>query len=248
MAWLWTALKADYRPTFPFQVSVVLIQPEAPTVFALPVLKRVVTAQSGLQPHLDEIDPPANQAAPGPGDTATAVGRTLSAITSISLVNSRLGVTYPPFAPAAAGDASLTFVVPNDPANLPAGVYEVTARITNGAGDVLASSNSVLMAIAPSILSVPAPTAVTNAAGTLVTIHAAPQVLPRQKVALILGSISAPALAFAAQTDTLSFQFPNPPLAAGSYVGRLSVDGLVSAVQVNWAATPPAFVANVVIP
>ncbi len=28
MAWLWTALKADYRPTFPFQVSVVLIEPQ----------------------------------------------------------------------------------------------------------------------------------------------------------------------------------------------------------------------------
>ncbi len=28
VAWLWTALKADYRPTFPFQASVVLIQPD----------------------------------------------------------------------------------------------------------------------------------------------------------------------------------------------------------------------------
>ena len=31
MAWLWTALKADYRPTFPFQVSVVLLQPQKST-------------------------------------------------------------------------------------------------------------------------------------------------------------------------------------------------------------------------
>ena len=30
MAWLWTALKADYRPTFPFQVSVVLIRSQNP--------------------------------------------------------------------------------------------------------------------------------------------------------------------------------------------------------------------------
>src|SRR5262250_3673227 len=37
MAWLWTALKADYRPTFPFQVSVVLIEPKSPTVSGLPV-------------------------------------------------------------------------------------------------------------------------------------------------------------------------------------------------------------------
>ncbi|MFZ0745572.1 MAG: DUF4255 domain-containing protein, partial [Terracidiphilus sp.] len=38
MAWLWTALKADYRTTFPFQVSVVLMQPDLQTSFALPVL------------------------------------------------------------------------------------------------------------------------------------------------------------------------------------------------------------------
>ena len=40
MAWLWTALKADYRPTFPFQVSVVLLQPQQNTSLALPVLRR----------------------------------------------------------------------------------------------------------------------------------------------------------------------------------------------------------------
>ena len=40
MAWLWTALKADYRPTFPFQVSVVLMQPQqCRRSLALPVLR-----------------------------------------------------------------------------------------------------------------------------------------------------------------------------------------------------------------
>ena len=34
MAWLWTALKADYRPTFPFQVSVVLIESKNPAMAA----------------------------------------------------------------------------------------------------------------------------------------------------------------------------------------------------------------------
>src|SRR6202043_3509351 len=44
LAWLWTALKADYRPTFPFQVSVVLMYQPANVVFALPVMKRHVQA------------------------------------------------------------------------------------------------------------------------------------------------------------------------------------------------------------
>ena len=49
MAWLWTALKADYRPTFPFQVSVVLIEPDATTVSPLPVLLRNISVTAG--PH-----------------------------------------------------------------------------------------------------------------------------------------------------------------------------------------------------
>ena len=48
MAWLWTALKADYRPTFPFQVSVVLIEPPNTTVSPLPVLRRSIAAQPNL--------------------------------------------------------------------------------------------------------------------------------------------------------------------------------------------------------
>jgi len=139
----------------------------------------------------------------------------------------------------------MTFKVPNDPANLPAGVYQVSAQVTDATNSILASSNSVLMAVAPSILLVPAPVAANNNHGTLVTIHCAPLVRPGQKVELILGGISAPALRFTAQTGTLSFQFPT--LAHGNYVGRLSVDGIVSAVQINSGANPPFFVAQVVL-
>ncbi len=246
MAWLWTALKADYRPTFPFQVSVVLIEPQAPTVSPLPVMKRVLAAQASLQPHLIEILPPPNQAAPGPGDIATANGQYLTGITKIALVNGRLGINYPTFTPATTSPGTLTFVVPNDPPNLPAGIYEVSAQVTDVANNILASSNSVMMAIAPSILLAPAPSAVNNASGTLVTIHCAPQARPSQKVELILGSTSAPAVPFSVKTSQLTFQFPH--LVPGNYVGRLSVDGIVSAVQVNWAANPPFFIATVVIP
>jgi hypothetical protein len=60
MAWLWTALKADYRPTYPFQVSVVLMQPQRQTTAALPVLRRRVS--SAAQPgeplaHTDRGQP-----------------------------------------------------------------------------------------------------------------------------------------------------------------------------------------------
>ena len=39
LAWLWTALKADYRPYYPFDASVVLIQPQQPPLAPLPVLR-----------------------------------------------------------------------------------------------------------------------------------------------------------------------------------------------------------------
>jgi hypothetical protein len=48
MAWLWTALKADYRPTFPFQVSVVLIERQNPATLPLPVLVRNIVVEPDL--------------------------------------------------------------------------------------------------------------------------------------------------------------------------------------------------------
>src|ERR1700751_1566288 len=74
MAWLWTALKADYRPTFPFQVSVVLIDPRNPTASALPVLRRKIDVQPNLLSTfatVTEVDPPGGQPAAVLGDTVT---------------------------------------------------------------------------------------------------------------------------------------------------------------------------------
>jgi hypothetical protein len=130
--------------------------------------------------------------------------------------------------------------VPNDPANLPAGVYNLSVLFTNSGGTVLQSSNIIAMAIAPTILATPAPTAVANSGGTLVTLSCNPQALSNQSVSLIMGANAVPAQPFAAATATLSFQF-TPALAAGSYLARLQVDGVVSPVAVDWSATPPTF-------
>src|ERR1700736_3658352 len=83
MAWLWTALKADYRPTFPFQVSVVLIQPEVPTTFPLPVLSRNVQVDPGLGPSLFQIDTSGNPSIPAPNATVKVNGTFLTGITQI---------------------------------------------------------------------------------------------------------------------------------------------------------------------
>jgi len=240
MAWLWTALKADYRPTFPFQVSLVLLQPQFPSTLALPVLTRNIATQSGPPPQLLQVQPPAQQAAAAPGDSVTVTGESLIGASKVALSNPRLGIQYVPFAPSNVTDTSISFTVPNDPTRLPAGIYSLSVQFTSASGTVLQSTNSVPMVIAPTILATPAPTAVANAAGTLVTLSCNPQALPNQTVSLIMGSIAVFAQPFAAATATLSFQF-TPALPSGPYLARLQVEGVVSPVAVDWSATPPKF-------
>ncbi|MBV8629755.1 MAG: DUF4255 domain-containing protein [Silvibacterium sp.] len=238
MAWIWTALKADYRPTYAFQASVVLIQPQLPTSVALPVLSTNISAQAVSPAQIVDIQPPNNQLVAAPGDIVTVTGQFLSGPSQISLTNARLGIQRPPFAPTTVTNSALAFVVPDDAVNLPAGVYNLTVLFISGS-TVVNSTNSLPIGLAPSILSSPAPAATSNASGTLVTLTCKPQVRPNQTVTLILGSQSAQATQFESATAVLSFQFP--ALASGSYLARLRVDGVESPVGVNWKATPPAF-------
>jgi hypothetical protein len=238
MAWLWTALKADYRPTFPFQASVVLIDPQISFSFALPVLSRNIAIQPGPPPQLFSVQPqPHGQSAPAQGDSVTLIGASLLGASQIALANPRLGIQYPPFAPDAVTDTSITFKVPVDAINLPAGIYSLWVIFKQGAA-VVQSSNVLPFAVAPTVLPTP-PTVVVNPLGTLVTIHCAPQVLPNQSVSLALSSTAVSAETFDIQTPTPSFQFPL--LASGPYLARLRVDGVDSPVQVNWTPLPPSF-------
>jgi len=99
VAWLWTALKSDYRPTFPFQVSVVLIQAQNPAQSALPVLQRSISAQANLVPTgpglpmLMAVTPPKGQPAASPMDLVTVTGVNLAGMVIVVLTNSRRGIT-----------------------------------------------------------------------------------------------------------------------------------------------------------
>jgi hypothetical protein len=238
LAWLWTALKADYRPTFPFQVSVVLIEPQFPTMTGPPVLSRDIKVQAGPSPLLLGAAAPPGQAAAGPGDTVTLSGQALSGANQISLTNQRLGLQYPPFAPTAVSNSTASFKIPNDPANLPAGLYNLSMLFTAAGGKIIQSTNSIPVAIAPTIVT-PAPTVVPNAAGLQVTVHCNPEVLPNQTVSFALGQTMAPAQTFDAITAVVTFQFAALP--SGSYLARLRVDGVESPVNVNWSVSPPVF-------
>lgn len=237
MAWLWTALKADYRPSYPFQVSVILIQPPAATSSALPVLSRNIGAQAGPPPWIASVQAPNGQTAAAPGDTVTLTGVSLSGASLVALAYPRLGIHFTPFPPATATDTAVTFKVPDDPVHVPAGVYNLSLQFTSGTV-VVNSTNTVTMPVAPLIV---LPIGATNNPphGTLVTVNCRPNVLPNQTVSLALGGIAEPAVQFEDPTGSPTFQFP--ALAAGSYIARLQVDGVSSPITVDWNANPPAF-------
>jgi hypothetical protein len=239
MAWIWTALKADFRPTFAFDVSVVLIQSPLAETLALPVLTRNIAAQPIAPAQLLDVQPPTGQAASAPGDLVTVTGEFLSGASKVALINQRLGIQYPPFAPSAITGTFVSFTVPEDPTKLPAGVYGLALQFTNGGGLVIQTTNRLPMALAPRILAAPPPTAVSNTQGTLVTLHCDPQALPNQSVSLAMGSITVPAQTFDTATAVLTFQFST--LAPGHYLARLRVDGVDSPVAVNFAVNPPVF-------
>lgn len=245
MAWLWTALKADYRPTFPFQVSVVLMRNDNPTAFSLPVLTRNIVVQAGGAAQLLAVRPPYDQSPVIAGDTVVISGVSLSGASGIVLTNPVTNVKYQ-FAPAINDltNTLLSFVVPDVTAQMPCGACQVMLQFTDSSGNPTQQTNAVVIGIGISIAAAPAPTAATSGSGTLITLTCDPRVQTQQQVALSLVSQSggtsqgAPAVSFTGPTASLSFQFPTV-LAADTYSTYLVVDGVVTPTAQNWKFTPP---------
>jgi len=235
MAWIWTALKADYRPTFAFDVTVALLESPLASSSPLPVLSPAITVQPGSIAPSFQIQLPGGEAAALPGDTVTVAGQFATGTVQVTLVHQRLGA-QPAITPSAVSAGSISFVIPN---NTPAGNYSLSVMVTGAGGIVVQNTNALPIALAPTIPSPSTATAAANASGTLVTLNCNPQVVPGQTVSLALGGATAPAQSFTAPSATLSFQFPT--IAHGSYLARLVVDGVTSPVGVNWSATPPSF-------
>ena len=237
MAWLWTALKADYRPTFPFQASVVLIEPETPVNLPFPVLSRNILVNA-IQPSLLlQVAPPNKQVSAAAGDTVTVSGEFLKDATEVVLTYPRLGVRV--VAPAISVTANtLQFVVPADtvPKPCPAGIYSLAVNITDATGNVTQTTNALPFAVAPVLQLAPLPV-LQSPTKTEVTATFSPAARPNQKVSLAIGSQTAPAPRFETNQTTLTFTFA-PPLAAGKQLARLVVDGSPSQVIVKWPTTP----------
>jgi hypothetical protein len=252
IAWLWTALRVDYRPSYPFRVSVVLIQPSLTVTTALPVLQRNISAQAGLLPTLPVLNaatPPNGQPAASLGDTVAISGFNLAGVTEVSLENSRLGVAQTLVPLPGATSTAFSFTLPNPnlpapqtiPSDLPAGLYTVTAQVpVPGPSAATVATNSLPFAIAPRILPAGMPATLTSGASVVVSVPCAPYLRVGQQVFLIIGNQQAPADAFTAPTNKPSFTF-SPLQPTGQKVPvRLRVDGLDSPI-IDMTSTPPVF-------
>jgi hypothetical protein len=238
LAWLWTALKADYRPTFPFKVSVVLILSPVPTLSALPVLQRTVSAQNGLVPPfpaLTAVEPPSGQPAACLGDSVSVQGSNLLGASNVLLSNSRL-LIQSSILPASVNATSLQFTLPPN-ANLPAGFYTLTVQVTTPK-DVL-STNSLPLMIAPKITG-GVPATLPSGSANL-TVSCTPELQPGQQVSLLIGGQEAPVnnlLLTAISSPSFAFASLQPTSTAVPL--WLRVDG-VDGPTIDLTTKPPAF-------
>jgi hypothetical protein len=260
MAWLWTALKADYRPTFPFQVSVVLLQPSLPTSITLPVLQRVFAPKPMAVASISQVQygTTTTQTAALPGGPATVFGENLTGATQVSITNPRYGVQITaPVTPGSVG-GSLAFTLPAETVQAyPAGVYQLAVQFLDPTKSfVQQTTNALPFAIAPTLPPQLAGTAsITGSDLIAVTVSSlAPPIYQGQDVTLSLSYIntastiqplvnrSAPAQPFSGATITeLTFQMEPGLPSATPLLGQMLVDGVSSLVQVTWTPLPPVF-------
>ncbi len=242
MAWLWTALKADYRPTFPFQVTVVLIEPQNPLIGALPVLQRVVAAQPNLLspfPTLIEVDPPNGQPAASAGDIVVVQGTSLGAVDGVLLINSMRGIERTLPVPADPTNTAFRFKLPLPPAGpneIPAGFYLLSAQAL--AAPDTQRSNNIALAIAPRIDAGWPPGPLTSGSPVTVTVPCAPSVLPGQQAALLIGAQQAPMDVIINPTSSPSFTFATLQPTGSPVPVRLQVDG-VDSPCIDMTQLPP---------
>jgi len=201
-------------------------------------------------PTLTSVDPPKAQPAACAGDLVTVSGFNLAGATAVRLSNSRLGIQQTVSPSANPGNTSFQFTIPNpsppnpplpnpQPADLPVGVYLVSAQVSGSAGAV--TTSGLPLAIAPALIAASLPATLASGTSVKLAVSCAPYVRAGQQVALLIGGQEAPADPFNAPTNSASFTFAVLAPTGQPVPVRLRVDGIDSPC-VDMTAKPPAFV------
>ncbi|TPN48525.1 DUF4255 domain-containing protein [Mesorhizobium sp. B1-1-9] len=241
---LWTGFATPYRLSAAYEADVVLIESKRPTRSSLPVLTRGpddsgVTAQGDLSsplPTLEAVTPPKKQPSARLNEELVVTGLHLDGTSVQIRFDHPLLATPILLAPSAGGTATeLKVTIPNQPANWPAGYYNVSALVTRTGETFERTTNELPLALAPS-----ATLAVSgNAPGVVIlTATCAPEIWPGQRASLLVGSNEIVADPHPAQTDTLTFKIDKA--VAGTFRYRLRVAG-VDSLFVDRSVTPPVF-------
>lgn len=260
---LWTGFQSEYRLSSAYHVSVVLIESQRPSRAPLPVLNRGAedrgpVAVAGLGPTLLEVkeifDPSLPERPPHgkpsaelgdvlvlrgsnlTGDSLTARFRHLRLDEPLELAllpersSSEAQVALP-----AAGDPSV-------PAQWPPGFYTVELMVQRANLPAWAT-NRLAFALVPTLESISPSSQPVGSQPFDLTITCRPQVLPDQRVKLLLGDreFSPSDLIPPADPDSATtLVFPIDEMLEGTYVVRLRVDGADS-LAIDFTAAPPGF-------
>ncbi|HEY2714257.1 MAG TPA: DUF4255 domain-containing protein [Chthoniobacterales bacterium] len=256
---LWTTFQVGYRISAAYHVSVLLIDSTLPSRTPLPVLTRGAkdtgaVAQANLVPPfptiasvLPDVQPPGSETSAVLGNNLLITGHDLDGTNvSAEVAHPRLPdpVSLPP--PVSATAAAITVNLPDQPQNFPAGIYTIAVSVVRPNETNSRTSNALPFALAPQILSNPPVSATRNGDKVTITLSCSPEVLPAQRVALLLGGDEVPAEPHAAKTANLTFiALDDPPgkFVSGDYFVRLRVDG-VDSLLIDHTVQPPQFKAS----
>jgi hypothetical protein len=247
MSKLWTSFQREYRMSAAYHVSVVLIESDRPARTPLPVLTRaegdlgveVVPEPTPPYPALERAEPPDLQEAARVGEQVRFVGHHLEGASVVVLL-ANAKIETPVSLTAEAGGMQREFLarLPADPEVLPAGLYVATAVVSQ-TGEPDRRTNDVPLAVAPELLTVAPSPAPRNPAGDVtLTVTCRPEVLPSQRVSLLLGSREVPAEPHDTSIGSLTFVVTDAP--PGDHWLRLRVDG-VDSLLVDRKVIPPVF-------
>lgn len=239
---LWSAFQAEFELSMACRAGIVFIEPEEAPQPGLPVLARQIhTLPFGL-PTIDAVEPAMMEAVAG----ATLTVRGVNLMAGDTQVV--LGAAAVAPKPGSTGQALAVAL----PAGVRAGVVpvQVVQRLWMGAPSLHPGFESNVAAL---VLRPQAPVAAYDAVNKRFSVTASPAVGAAQRVELLLNEAGAaqpractlPVLPRAADADPLLFDAGKAPVAAGTYLVRLRVDGadsLLARDPVTGAFTGPTVV------
>jgi hypothetical protein len=253
---LWTTFQVGYRISTAYQVSVVLIDSTRSSRTPLPVLARgaddagvksqpdLIAPFPTLTGVLPVVQPPGSETSAVLGNDLVLTGHDLDGTNvSVEIAHPRLPnpILLPP--PSSATATASTVNLPDQPQNFPAGISAISVSVIRPGETSKRTTNALPLAVAPQILANPPINAARNGNKVTITLACSPEVLPAQRVALLLGGDEVPAEPHPTQIGNLSFvALDDPPgkFASGDYFVRLRVDG-VDSLLIDRSVTPPKF-------